>query len=169
MLSWSVPRGLGGDNPCLVVPKLKGWRRLRCMALGDDPARQGAPARRPLARGWRRALLRPADGRRVGDALGRRQRQYHHGGAREDQKATCDPLHEDLRRLLAEIPKTAVTILTSTAGTPWTRDGFKTSWQKAFAEPKLHAGLVFHGLRKSAVVFLLEAGCSDAEVAAITG
>ena len=30
-------------------------------------------------------------------------------------------------------------------------------------------GLVFHGLRKSAVVFLLEAGCTVAEVAAITG
>jgi hypothetical protein len=29
--------------------------------------------------------------------------------------------------------------------------------------------LVFHGLRKSAVVFLLEAGCSDAETEAITG
>jgi hypothetical protein len=28
---------------------------------------------------------------------------------------------------------------------------------------------VFHGLRKSAVVFLLEAGCSDADVSAITG
>ncbi|PPD28690.1 MAG: hypothetical protein CTY20_09140 [Hyphomicrobium sp.] len=28
---------------------------------------------------------------------------------------------------------------------------------------------MFHGLRKSAVVFLLEAGCSDAETAAITG
>jgi hypothetical protein len=28
--------------------------------------------------------------------------------------------------------------------------------------------LVFHGLRKSAVVFLLEAHCSDAETAAIT-
>ena len=30
-------------------------------------------------------------------------------------------------------------------------------------------GLVFHGLRKSAVVMLLEAGCSDAEVGAVTG
>jgi hypothetical protein len=28
---------------------------------------------------------------------------------------------------------------------------------------------VFHGFRKSVVVFLLEAGCSDAEAAAITG
>jgi len=30
-------------------------------------------------------------------------------------------------------------------------------------------GLVFHGFRKSAVVFLLEAGCTDAQVSAITG
>jgi hypothetical protein len=29
--------------------------------------------------------------------------------------------------------------------------------------------LVFHGLRKSSVVMLLECGCTDAEVAAITG
>jgi hypothetical protein len=29
--------------------------------------------------------------------------------------------------------------------------------------------LVFHGLRKSAVVMLLEAGCTDAVMAAITG
>ena len=93
-------------------------------------------------------------------------------------------MHEDLRKILAETPKSAVTILTSMAGTPWTKDGFKTSWQKAFAAPTKRSGepapawplraireggFVFHGLRKSAVVFLLEAGCSDAEVAAITG
>ena len=35
--------------------------------------------------------------------------------------------------------------------------------------PIKRAGLVFHGLRKSAVVTLLEVGCTDAEVAAITG
>lgn len=35
--------------------------------------------------------------------------------------------------------------------------------------PVREKGLVFHGLRKSAIVFLLEAGCTDAEVAAITG
>ncbi len=36
-------------------------------------------------------------------------------------------------------------------------------------KPLRDKALVFHGLRKSAVVFLLEAGCTDAEVAAITG
>lgn len=37
------------------------------------------------------------------------------------------------------------------------------------AQLNLDAGLVFHGLRKSAVVMLLEAGCTDAEVGSITG
>ena len=53
-----------------------------------------------------------------------------------------------------------------TCARPW------VSWQKAFRgqlAPIRDAGLVFHGLRKSAVVTLLEAGCTDAEVSAITG
>ena len=58
-------------------------------------------------------------------------------------------------------------------GPPWTGDGFRTSWGKELDRdimlPLREAGLVFHGLRKSAVVFLLEAGCTDAEVSAITG
>ncbi len=64
-------------------------------------------------------------------------------------------------------------MLTSSRGTPWTQDGFRASWQ---AEMDRHPfrvlrkrRRVFHGLRKSSVVFLLEAGCTDAEVAAITG
>jgi hypothetical protein len=64
-------------------------------------------------------------------------------------------------------------VATNTRGTPWTRDGFKGSWTDEFNRPVMNElrrrRLVFHGLRKSAVVFLLEAGCSDAETASITG
>jgi hypothetical protein len=46
-------------------------------------------------------------------------------------------------------------------------------WQDELNRPEMSnlrkRRLVFHGLRMSAVVFLLEAGCSDAETAAITG
>ena len=67
----------------------------------------------------------------------------------------------------------AGTILKSTRGTSWTRDGFKASWQEELNrdefKPHRERRLVFHGLRKSVVVFLLEAGCTDAETAAITG
>ena len=58
-------------------------------------------------------------------------------------------------------------ILASTRKKPWTRDGFKASWSEQLNQPIMSElrlrRLVFHGLRKSAVVFLLEAGCSDAE------
>jgi len=82
-------------------------------------------------------------------------------------------VHRDLQCVLADIPRRATTILTNTRGRPWTGDGFRTSWGKELdrevMSPLRKAGLVFHGLRKSAVVFLLEAGSTDAEVSAITG
>jgi hypothetical protein len=60
-----------------------------------------------------------------------------------------------------------------TRGTPCTRDGFKASWSEELNKPIMkelrRRRHVFHGLRTSAVVFLLEASCFDAETAAITG
>jgi hypothetical protein len=66
----------------------------------------------------------------------------------------------------------SVQMLTNTRRLPWTQNGFRASWQKALKGPLAAIrteGLVFHGLRKSAVVMLLEAGATEAEVAAITG
>ena len=75
-------------------------------------------------------------------------------------------------------------VLTNTRGVPWTQNGFRASWNGALEPPPQkqgvlprphplwpikHAGLVFYGLRKSAVVMLLEVGCTTAEVQAITG
>ena len=82
-------------------------------------------------------------------------------------------MHRDLAELLKTLPRRATTILTNTKGRPWTSDGFRASWSKEMTRPAMaghrQVGLVFPGLRKSAVVFLLEAGCTDAEVSAITG
>ena len=51
--------------------------------------------------------------------------------------------------------------------------GFKASWgaelNREIMKEMRERRFVFHGLRKSAVVTLLEAGATDAEVAAITG
>jgi hypothetical protein len=82
-------------------------------------------------------------------------------------------MHENLRALLAEIPRVSITILTSSRRVPWTSDGFRHVSADQLASPlmTLHRERrrVFHGLRKFAVVFLLEAGCTDAEASAITG
>jgi integrase len=49
------------------------------------------------------------------------------------------------------------------------RKGLQAVWRKHRPKSVTKAGLVFHGLRKSAVVTLLEAGCTTAMVQAITG
>ncbi len=66
--------------------------------------------------------------------------------------------------------------MTNLDGIPWTQDGLRSQWAHQMDRLRLESGdfyngdgLVFHGLRKSAVCFLLEAGCTDAMVSAITG
>jgi hypothetical protein len=72
-------------------------------------------------------------------------------------------------------------------GEPWTLGGARTAWQreitfeagedatqlereKAAAMKRLrHARTVFHGLRKNAVIMLLECGCTEKEVEKIVG
>lgn len=83
------------------------------------------------------------------------------------KKLLLIPIHRELQIVLDSIPKRAVTILTSANGTPW--KAFQTASRKHKPKAIADARLVFHGLRKSAVVTLLEAGCTEAEVSAVTG
>lgn len=82
-------------------------------------------------------------------------------------------IHRDLRTILDEMPKTSLFLLTNSRGTAWTQDGFRASWQSEVNSRPFRVlrkrRKVFHELRKSAVVFLLEAGCSDVEVSSTTG
>lgn len=59
-------------------------------------------------------------------------------------------------------------ILRNSRGAPWTADGFKTSWGKATAKAGL-TGLRFHDLRGTAVTEMSLAGCTNYEIAAVTG
>jgi integrase len=63
----------------------------------------------------------------------------------------------------------ATTILTNSRGKPWTEDGFRASWGKAFANCGLADDLHFHDLRGTAVTRLALAGCTVPQIAAITG
>jgi integrase len=64
--------------------------------------------------------------------------------------------------------RSSVTILTNSRGLPWTEDGFRTSWGKAFDKTTL-GDLHFHDLRGTAVTRLALSGCTVPEIAAITG
>jgi integrase len=64
--------------------------------------------------------------------------------------------------------KSATTILVNGRGDPWTEDGFRTSWGKAFTKAGLD-DLHFHDLRGTAVTRLALAQCTVPQIAAITG
>jgi integrase len=173
MLSWSIPRGWRETNPCLIVRKLKGGEAYAPWGWED------IEAFRQNARGdlWVAAALGLFTGQRLGDVITVRWSAIKDGLISVVQEKTGArlwiPIHATLRSILAEEPRRAVTILANRRGQPWTKSGFVHVWRDELQKPEFASlrerRLVFHGLRKSAVVFLLEAGCTDGEVAAITG
>jgi integrase len=78
------------------------------------------------------------------------------------------PVHPDLRVVLDATPSEHLTFLTTTAGKPFTSDGFGHWFREMCDEAGLH-GLTAHGLRKAACRRLAEAGCSEKQIAAISG
>jgi integrase len=88
------------------------------------------------------------------------------------QEKTDSPLlvalHPKLLRVLASVPRTNLTFLVTEKGAPFTSAGFG-NW---FRDRCNEAGLpqcAAHGLRKAETVRLVEAGCSNEQIKAITG
>lgn len=72
----------------------------------------------------------------------------------------------ELAEMLSAQEKTSVAILTNANGQPWGQGGLRKKLQLWAAARGHH--VVPHGLRKNAVISLLEAGCTVAEVSGIT-
>lgn len=110
-------------------------------------------------------------GARIGDAVCFRWSDIRDGALHYTDRKTGQahevPLHRDLVAELAATPKRGITIITNHLGRPMTDQVIRKELT-SFAEAQGQR-LVPHGLRKNAVNALLEAGCSVAEVQAITG
>jgi len=80
------------------------------------------------------------------------------------------PVGAPLKAALDEAAKRKVgpVILASTDKRPWTQDGFRASWGKARDKAGV-VGLTFNDLRGTAVTRLALVGCSEPEIASITG
>jgi integrase len=96
-----------------------------------------------------------------------RQTKAKGGGGRRVTIPVGAPLKLALDTTLKQ-KRSSVTILTNSRGLPWTEDGFRTSWGKAFDETSL-GDLHFHDLRGTAVTRLALSGCTVPEIASITG
>ena len=78
------------------------------------------------------------------------------------------PVPPELKAALDATPSEHLTFLTTTLGKPFTSDGFGHWFREMCDEAGLHV-LTAHGLRKAACRRLAEAGCSEKQIAAISG
>ena len=169
ILSWALNRGLVAANPCERGGRLSaGTRNEKVWTLDDEDAfLRSAPDHLHLP-----LILALWTGQRQGDLLRLPWSAYDGTRIRLRQSKTgarvSIPAGAPLRAALDDTPKRGPIILTSSEGRPWTSDGFRASWRKACAKCGV-VGLTFSDLRGTAVTRLALAGCTEAEIATITG
>ena len=169
-LSWSLNRGLIGTNPCERGGRLyRGGARTEKIWTDADEAAflERAPAHLHLA-----LTLALWTGQRQGDLLRLPWSAYDGKHIRLRQRKTGKRVvvlvGAPLKAALDATLKRSTIILTNSEGKPWTSDGFRASWGKASKAASV-VGVTFHDLRGTAVTRLAVAGCTEAEIATITG
>lgn len=170
ILSWSFNRGLVAANPCERGGRLYrgGGRADKIWTTTDEAAfLERAPAHLHLP-----LLLALWTGQRQGDLLRLPWSGYDGAHIRLQQGKTgarvVIPVGAPLKAALDAATKRSTIILTNRDEAPWTADGFRTSWGKACAKAGI-VGVTFNDLRGTAVTRLALAGCTEAEIATITG
>jgi len=169
ILSVAKDRGLIDVNPCEKGGRIYKADRSDRIWSAEDEAEfyKKAPKHLHLA-----LMLALWTGQRQGDLLKLAWSRYDGTHIRLRQGKTkrrvTIPVGAPLKAALKATKKRGPIILTTIDGTPWTEDGFRSSWRKACIKAGVE-GLTFHDLRGSAVTRLALVGCTEAEIAAITG
>jgi integrase len=78
------------------------------------------------------------------------------------------PVGAPLKAALDGTAKHGPLVLVNSLKRPWTSHGFQTSWRIAARKAGI-TGVTFHDLRGTAVTRLAIVGCTEAEIATITG
>jgi integrase len=169
ILSWAKDRGYIETNPCERGGRLYRASRTDKVWTADDEAnflkKASAHLHLPL-------MLAIWTGQRQGDLLALPWSAYDGSHIRLRQSKTgarvVIPVGAPLKAMLDKTKKQSTVILVNSDGQPWTPDGFRVSWRKACAKAGV-VGVTFHDLRGTAVSRLALAGCTDMEIATMTG
>ena len=169
VLSWAKDRGRITVNPCERGGRVYHGTRVDFVWSTEDEAAflDHAPVHLHLP-----LLLALWTGQRQGDLLRLPWSAYDGSTIRLRQSKTCArveiPVGAPLKAALDATPKRGPIILTSTDKRPWTPDGFRASWGKACKKAAI-ADVTFNDLRGTAVTRLALVGCTEAQIASITG
>ena len=168
---WGITRGWADSNPADFT-----GTDVRPLKIGEHKPWPEPSIQKFLSEGREDLRLVVAvglyTGQRIGDCLKMGWGDISDGSITVKQEKTRKdlgiPLHRDLKILFDSITKKSTRILTAQTGRVWTY----TNFCDQFMAERIRLGLqefVFHGLRKNAVIRLLDAGCSVKEVGSITG
>jgi integrase len=169
VLSWAKDRGKIMVNPCERGGRVYHGTRVDFVWSVEDEAAflEHAPAHLHLP-----LLLALWTGQRQGDLLRLPWSAYDGSTIRLRQSKTGArveiPVGAPLKGALDATTKHGPIILASTDKRPWTPDGFRASWRKACKKAGI-ADVTFNDLRGTAVTRLALVGCSEPEIATITG
>lgn len=169
VLSWAADRGLIAVNPCARGGRLYRGNRVDKIWTADDEAaflaRAPSHLRLPL-------LLALWTGQRQGDLLRLPWSAYDGARIRLQQSKTGSRVSfkvgAPLKAALDAAPKLSPIILTNAAGKPWREGTFRAAWGRVQTAAGI-VGVTFNDLRGTAVTRLALVGCTEAEIAAITG
>jgi integrase len=169
VLSWGKEAGDVAANPCERGGRLyRGSRAEKIWTAADEAAfLDRAPKHLHLP-----LILALWTGQRQGDLLRLPWSSYDGTHIRLKQskggRRVVVKVGAPLKAALDAASKQSPLILVNSEGRPWTPDGFRASWGKACRGAGV-VGVTFHDLRGTAVTRLALAGCTEAEIATITG
>ncbi len=175
ILAWAKDRGRIAVNPCERGGRLYHGTRVDSVWTIEDEAAflRHAPAHLHLP-----LLLGLWTGQRQGDLLRLTWSAYNGTEIRLRQSKSVQqgrrpvnvviPVGAPLNAALDATPKRSPTILLNSEGRPWTPDGFRASWSNACDKAAI-VGVTYNDLRGTAVTRLALVGCTEAEIATITG
>lgn len=178
LLAWAEERGKIERNRAVGIANLAPTRpRAEIVWTEDDEAAAYATFPPAIGRALRLAIL---TGIRQADMCALRWEQYRDGWIRYRPSKTAEttgalvllPVFalDPLRILIDELGRGTEFMLTSEVNHPWTADNLRAQFLKAKRRsPLAKANLHWHDLRGTAISRLYRAGCTDAEVASISG
>jgi integrase len=174
VLSYAVdPLGKISRNPCEGIKQLYSVDRSQTIWTDADVARLKATCSQEIAHAVDLAAhtgLRLSDLLRLSWSHVRENHIAIATGKSKQRREALIPLYDDLRDVLAHIPKRSTAVLTNSLHRPWTSDGFGSSFNKAkIAAGMNDADLHFHDLRGTAATRFYLANLSEREIAEIMG